>query len=89
MSVSGENLTVYAVGSLADDTFTFFTQEIAVVSHTRTVARLGTVDPGARIDVALDDGSVRRYEVVERAIYGKLELPEIGCGATRAPRSWC
>ena len=38
-------------------------------------ARLGTVDPGARIDVALDDGSVRRYEVVERAIYGKLELP--------------
>ncbi len=38
-------------------------------------ARLGTVDPGARIDVTLDDGSVRRYEVVERAIYGKLELP--------------
>ena len=30
-------------------------------------ARLGTVDPGARIDVTLDDGSVRRYEVVERA----------------------
>ena len=38
-------------------------------------ARLGTVGPGARIEIALDDGSVRRYEVVERAIYGKLELP--------------
>ena len=28
-----------------------------------------------QIEVALDDGSVRRYEVVERAIYAKLELP--------------
>jgi sortase (surface protein transpeptidase) len=50
----------------------------AHVSWNRTAgpfARLGTVDPGARIAVTLDDGSVRTYEVVERAIYGKLELP--------------
>jgi LPXTG-site transpeptidase (sortase) family protein len=38
-------------------------------------ARLGAVGPGEQIEVALDDGSVRRYEVTERAIYGKLELP--------------
>ena len=50
----------------------------AHVSWNRTVgpfARLGTVDPGAQVEVTLDDGSVRRYEVVERATYGKLELP--------------
>ncbi len=50
----------------------------AHVSWNRTAgpfARLGTVDPGARIAITLDDGSVRTYEVVERAIYGKLELP--------------
>ena len=50
----------------------------AHVSWNRTAgpfARLGTVEPGARIAVTLDDGSMRRYEVVERAIYGKLELP--------------
>jgi hypothetical protein len=38
-------------------------------------ARLGTVEPGDRIEVALDDGTLRRYEVTERAIYGKRELP--------------
>ena len=38
-------------------------------------ARLGSVEPGDRIEVTLDDGSQRRYEVVERAIYGKRELP--------------
>jgi hypothetical protein len=50
----------------------------AHVSWNRTTgpfARLGTVEPGVQIAVALDDGSVRQYEVVERAIYGKLELP--------------
>jgi hypothetical protein len=50
----------------------------AHVSWNRTAgpfARLGTIDPGARIAVTLDDGSVRTYEVVERAVYGKLELP--------------
>ncbi len=50
----------------------------AHVSWNRTngpFARLGTVDPGEQIEVTLDDGSVRRYEVTERAVYGKLELP--------------
>ena len=50
----------------------------AHVSWNRTAgpfARLGSVDPGVRIAVTLDDGSVRNYEVVERAIYAKLELP--------------
>jgi LPXTG-site transpeptidase (sortase) family protein len=50
----------------------------AHVSWNRTqgpFARLGSVEPGEQIEVALDDGSVRRYEVVERAIYGKSELP--------------
>ncbi len=50
----------------------------AHVSWNRTAgpfARLGAVEPGSQIEVALDDGSLRRYEVVERAVYGKLELP--------------
>ena len=50
----------------------------AHVSWNRTTgpfAQLGRVEPGEQIEVALDDGSVRRYEVTERAIYGKLELP--------------
>lgn len=50
----------------------------AHVSWNRTsgpFAQLGRVEPGEQIEVALDDGSVRRYEVTERAVYGKLELP--------------
>ncbi len=50
----------------------------AHVSWNRTqgpFARLGTVEPGEQIEVALDDGSVRLYEVTERTIYGKSELP--------------
>ncbi len=50
----------------------------AHVSWNRTqgpFARLGSVEPGEQIEVALDDGSVRLYEVTERAVYGKLELP--------------
>jgi LPXTG-site transpeptidase (sortase) family protein len=50
----------------------------AHVSWNRTngpFARLGRVEPGEQIEVTLDDGSVRRYEVTERAVYGKLELP--------------
>lgn len=38
-------------------------------------ARLGSVEPGTPISVTLDDGTTRHYEVVERAMYGKLELP--------------
>jgi len=50
----------------------------AHVSWNRTngpFARLGSVEPGEQIEVALDDGTVRRYEVTERTVYGKLELP--------------
>jgi LPXTG-site transpeptidase (sortase) family protein len=50
----------------------------AHVSWNRTqgpFARLGRVEPGEQLEVALDDGSVRRYEVTERTVYGKLELP--------------
>ena len=50
----------------------------AHVSWNRTngpFARLGSVEPGEQIEVTLDDGTVRRYEVTERAVYGKLELP--------------
>ena len=37
--------------------------------------QLGKLEPGNRVSVTLDDGTVREYEVFERAIYGKLELP--------------
>jgi hypothetical protein len=50
----------------------------AHVSWNRTTgpfARLGSIEPGDQVEVALDDGTIRHYEVVERAIYGKLELP--------------
>jgi len=50
----------------------------AHVSWNRTsgpFAQLGRVEPGEQVEVTLDDGSVRRYEVIERAVYGKLELP--------------
>lgn len=38
-------------------------------------ARLGRVEPGDTIEVTLDDGTLRRYEVTERSVFGKLELP--------------
>lgn len=50
----------------------------AHVSWNRTqgpFARLGSVEPGEQLEVALDDGTVRRYEVTERTVYGKSELP--------------
>lgn len=37
--------------------------------------RLGNLEPGAQVDVVADDGSVRVYEVVERVVYDKDELP--------------
>ncbi|HYN31599.1 MAG TPA: DUF4397 domain-containing protein [Ilumatobacteraceae bacterium] len=45
--VSGENLTVYAVGSLADDTFTFYTQTIALDSAGSSAPGDGTPAPTA------------------------------------------
>ncbi len=50
----------------------------AHVSWNRTVGpfgKLGTLEPGNRVSITLDDGTTRQYEVFERAIYGKLELP--------------
>lgn len=50
----------------------------AHVSWNRTIGpfhQLGTLEPGARVDVVADDGSTRVYEVVERTIYDKDELP--------------
>jgi hypothetical protein len=37
--------------------------------------RLGTLDPGAHVDVRAADGELRTYEVVERTMYPKDELP--------------
>jgi len=37
--------------------------------------RLGTMEPGDRLTVALDDGSSRDYEVIERTMYDKDSLP--------------
>lgn len=37
--------------------------------------QLGNLEPGARVDVVADDGSVRVYEVVERTVYDKDQLP--------------
>ena len=37
--------------------------------------QLAGLDPGARVDVQLEDDTARTYEVVERAIYDKDELP--------------
>ena len=38
-------------------------------------ARLGRLEPGQRVTVSLADGGARRYQVVERAQYGKQGLP--------------
>ncbi len=37
--------------------------------------RLGTKEPGDRLIVTLDDGTVREYEVTERTMYDKDQLP--------------
>jgi hypothetical protein len=37
--------------------------------------RLGALEPGAEVEVTLDDGTVRRYAVIERTMYRKTELP--------------
>jgi len=48
------------------------------VSWNRTVGpfhQLGNLEPGAQVDVIADDGTTRVYQVVERAVYDKDELP--------------
>ncbi len=37
--------------------------------------QLGLLEPGAHVDVRLDDDTLRTYEVVERTIYDKDSLP--------------
>jgi len=48
------------------------------VSWNRTIGpfnQLGNLEPGAEIDVENHDGSTRVYQVIERAVYDKDELP--------------
>lgn len=50
----------------------------AHVSWNRTVGpfhELGNLEPGAQVDVIAHDGTTRVYQVVERAIYDKDDLP--------------
>lgn len=50
----------------------------AHVTWNRTIGpfhRLGELEPGDTVDVVLDDGSTRSYEVTERTMYDKDELP--------------
>jgi hypothetical protein len=49
--------------------------------------RLGELEPGAFVDVALSDGSSRRYQVVTRAQYGKLMLPREEIWRTTGPET--
>ena len=37
--------------------------------------RLGDLDPEARVEITLEDGSRRMYEVIERTMYDKDGLP--------------
>jgi len=50
----------------------------AHVSWNRAIGpfyKLGELEPGAQVDVRLQDGATRTYQVVERTIYAKDELP--------------
>jgi hypothetical protein len=50
----------------------------AHVTWNRTIGpffKLGELEPGARIEVGLRNGTVRTYQVIERVMYPKDELP--------------
>jgi hypothetical protein len=49
--------------------------------------RLGELEPGAFVDLALADGSSRRYQIVTRAQYGKLMLPRNKIWRTTGPET--
>ena len=49
--------------------------------------RLGELEPGALVEVALADGATRRYQVVSRAQYGKLALPKEEVWRTTGPET--
>ena len=49
--------------------------------------RLGDLEPGERIEVALDDGTTRIYEVIERTMYDKDGLPRERIWRTTGPET--
>jgi hypothetical protein len=49
--------------------------------------RLGEVDPGEFVELALADGTSRRYQIVERAQHGKLQLPRNAIWRTTGPET--
>lgn len=60
----------------------------AHVSWNKTIGpffELGSVEPGNRIAVTLDDGTTRHYQVVERTMYDKDELPRERIWRTTGP----
>lgn len=62
----------------------------AHVTWNRTIGpffRLGELEPGDRVDLTLDNGARRVYEVVERTMYDKDELPRSRIWRTSGPES--
>ena len=62
----------------------------AHVTWNRTLGpffRLGELEPGQQVEVALEDGSIRIYEVVERVMYDKDELPRERIWRNTGPES--
>lgn len=49
--------------------------------------RLGDLAPGERVEVALDDGTTRIYEVIERTMYDKDSLPRERIWRTTGPET--
>ena len=62
----------------------------AHVTWNRTIGpflRLGELEPGEQVTVALDDGSKRIYEVTERTMYDKDSLPRERIWRTTGPET--
>jgi sortase (surface protein transpeptidase) len=62
----------------------------AHVTWNRTLGpfhRLGELEPGQSVEVALDDGTSRIYDVVERTMYDKDELPREEIWRTTGPET--
>ncbi|MAT04644.1 MAG: hypothetical protein CL424_06345 [Acidimicrobiaceae bacterium] len=62
----------------------------AHVTWNRTLGpfyRLGELEPGDEVDVVLEDGSTRRYAVIERTIYDKDGLPRDRIWRNSGPES--
>ncbi|MDH3684516.1 MAG: class F sortase [Acidimicrobiia bacterium] len=66
----------YRFGSGPGDTgSTVMAAHIAYDGEDGVFRYLSTIEPGALVEVDLDDGSTIVYEIVERAEYDKTELP--------------